>query len=706
MRLLFVTCYEPKEHLVRLVDGFVEIGYRVDHYPLFKYQHDRHDALINWREHFHSMIEQMVPDIILWTFINVTVEDFKETAEYAREVWQKNATCKQCATFTNAILSFDEPTETWEALRFAEMSPCIDIAFSSCPENCRKFLSCGAGAAFHTLPGVDVQHVLRNANLAEADLWKKLRYPPTETTVLPVELVDQDESVEHESKHEQTSTQDDLVEELREYFNVEPKYHCDIAFVCQNLWLDDDGPLLGTSDIPEEQLIGSSQRGGQTQGSMEICRQLVPRVQLLDLLCGKLTPDRLQIQKSRLDSLIRRGTQLEDSDFFQSRYALPTDEYSIAIYGPGFLGTRYPRHYKGYPKYEDRWQIALGARVVVCTHSDAYRANGLYVDQDFLLAQGFGGLVLCDPVSQLRSLFRPSVQVFPFRSLEPRSRFRSDGTLRSRGDLLLDVCEEIASKVQWSLANPKESFTMRQHAQKNIVDHLSTTKMVKQMHTIFLERATDACCKGADHKSHHAPLARCPRYREDAFCGWQRNGQVFLPEVSNRFNAYKYYLLLEKHQIDHSFSSPSRPSTNEPLWCTCIGKRSSDEQILWEHWIKHGRCLDIALPRTAGESLLDTPTLRSLECKKSQRDLSKDPSFLTLDTQSVDSLDLSSFERLACERSLLEVFSAARGNSWELGDALNDFEKVLCSFSQTSVAAQHALLGKFFFEGSKTNITQ
>lgn len=77
MKILFIGYYELKEHLKHLQQVLEMYNYTVLCYPLFQYAYDSNDKLENYEEHLSDYIDSNDIDIILWWFLDVPVNVFR-----------------------------------------------------------------------------------------------------------------------------------------------------------------------------------------------------------------------------------------------------------------------------------------------------------------------------------------------------------------------------------------------------------------------------------------------------------------------------------------------------------------------------------------------------------------------------------------------------------------------------------------------------
>ena len=72
MKILITSYYELKEALLGAANALIDLNIEVINYPLMKHKNE----LDNYIEHFDNFIKESKPDIILWWYITIPVEDF------------------------------------------------------------------------------------------------------------------------------------------------------------------------------------------------------------------------------------------------------------------------------------------------------------------------------------------------------------------------------------------------------------------------------------------------------------------------------------------------------------------------------------------------------------------------------------------------------------------------------------------------------
>lgn len=75
-KILFVGFYEPREHIQCIKELFEKNNFIVDNYPLFQYSRDTKCKIANIKDHLNDHINQTCPDIILWFFLDVSIDTF------------------------------------------------------------------------------------------------------------------------------------------------------------------------------------------------------------------------------------------------------------------------------------------------------------------------------------------------------------------------------------------------------------------------------------------------------------------------------------------------------------------------------------------------------------------------------------------------------------------------------------------------------
>lgn len=76
-KILIVSFYELKEHLLYISDTLKNYMYDVDYYPLFCYAYDKTSKISNYIDHFDKYIKNSKPNIILWWFLDIPEDDIK-----------------------------------------------------------------------------------------------------------------------------------------------------------------------------------------------------------------------------------------------------------------------------------------------------------------------------------------------------------------------------------------------------------------------------------------------------------------------------------------------------------------------------------------------------------------------------------------------------------------------------------------------------
>lgn len=76
-KILIVSFYELKEHLLYISELLRDYMYEIDYYPLFCYAYDKTSKIPNYINHFNEYIKNSKPEIILWWFLDVPEDDIK-----------------------------------------------------------------------------------------------------------------------------------------------------------------------------------------------------------------------------------------------------------------------------------------------------------------------------------------------------------------------------------------------------------------------------------------------------------------------------------------------------------------------------------------------------------------------------------------------------------------------------------------------------
>jgi len=76
-KILFISFYELKEHMLYISNIFKKYNYEIKNYPLFQYAYDANDKIDNYKDHMDAFIKTANPDIILWWFLDVPISVFQ-----------------------------------------------------------------------------------------------------------------------------------------------------------------------------------------------------------------------------------------------------------------------------------------------------------------------------------------------------------------------------------------------------------------------------------------------------------------------------------------------------------------------------------------------------------------------------------------------------------------------------------------------------
>lgn len=156
-KILIVSYYGLQDSLKSAANSLEKLGYEMDTYPLFKYAHDTHDKIENYKDHFKSYIEESKPDILLYWYIGVPPNVIKYIRDSFPHIY-------------SIFYNWDDPY-SWvdEATQIREKCPNFDLVLSTCEETLQDYIDHGSKRAVFSAPGFDPNINYPLENLKEED---------------------------------------------------------------------------------------------------------------------------------------------------------------------------------------------------------------------------------------------------------------------------------------------------------------------------------------------------------------------------------------------------------------------------------------------------------------------------------------------------------------------------------------------------------
>ena len=136
-KILIVSFYELKEHLLYISETLKNYMYDIDYYPLFCYAYDKTSKISNYIDHFDKYIKNSKPDIILWWFLDIPEDDIKlivsnnENIYYImfnNDIKNINLFIKKSLYFNLVIATNDEDKKIY--IEYNKKNKILDVDFN------------------------------------------------------------------------------------------------------------------------------------------------------------------------------------------------------------------------------------------------------------------------------------------------------------------------------------------------------------------------------------------------------------------------------------------------------------------------------------------------------------------------------------------------------------------------------------------------
>lgn len=143
MKLLITSYYGLRESLLSAANSLMKNGIIVIDFGLLKLYKSMEIIDENKKFEFNNFIKKENPDIILWWYINIPVEDMRYIVESNTDV-------------KHFYFNWDDP-HNWNTNKLYDRCKYFDHSFVCCQQSLSKYLQFGSKNASYSLPGYDQQ---------------------------------------------------------------------------------------------------------------------------------------------------------------------------------------------------------------------------------------------------------------------------------------------------------------------------------------------------------------------------------------------------------------------------------------------------------------------------------------------------------------------------------------------------------------------
>ena len=143
MKKITIICYyELKDALASAGQALEDLGYQINSYPLFQTIHDVNDKMENYFEKFDDFLTRTKPDIILWWYFYILVNDLRKIKGKHPDIY-------------HIFFNWDDPYSWAGDSHLPEKCQFLDLAVITCKETLDCYTKNGAKKAIFCPPGYD-----------------------------------------------------------------------------------------------------------------------------------------------------------------------------------------------------------------------------------------------------------------------------------------------------------------------------------------------------------------------------------------------------------------------------------------------------------------------------------------------------------------------------------------------------------------------